>query len=187
MNGETRLNLLLTHEGRGGVEAQPWYETLSCLLQPLGVRTFTATDAPQAVDVLTRHPIHVAVLDTRLDSLRDLNLLRMIQQMHVTAPPAPSAEPTGGLQSFHMQMQITEQHGTHSTHRRIEVRFDSRPQQPLNPAVILITPERRSDQLLSEALKFNAFSVLSEPVDVNLLLDTMARAMRRFHQNHWPV
>ena len=34
-------------------------------------------------------------------------------------------------------------------------------------------------------MKFNAFTVLSEPVDVNLALDLMARALQRFHQNQW--
>jgi hypothetical protein len=39
---------------------------------------------------------------------------------------------------------------------------------------------------MQEALKFNAFSVLAEPVDVNLMLEMMARAMKRSHQNQWP-
>ena len=45
----------------------------------------------------------------------------------------------------------------------------SRPQ-PLGPVVILIAPppQEQDKQLLQEALKFNAFSVLNEPVDVNV-------------------
>jgi AmiR/NasT family two-component response regulator len=56
------------------------------------------------------------------------------------------------------------------------------------PVVILIAPPppQQDPQLLQEALKFNAFSVLSEPVDVNTALEVMARAMKRFHQGMWP-
>jgi hypothetical protein len=30
------------------------------------------------------------------------------------------------------------------------------------------------------------FSVLSKPVDLNLLLDTMARVLKRYHESRWP-
>jgi hypothetical protein len=30
------------------------------------------------------------------------------------------------------------------------------------------------------------FSVLGKPVDFNLLLDSLARVMRRFHDGRWP-
>ena len=30
------------------------------------------------------------------------------------------------------------------------------------------------------------FSVLPRPVELNLLLDTLARALKRFYQNKWP-
>jgi hypothetical protein len=30
------------------------------------------------------------------------------------------------------------------------------------------------------------FSVLGKPVDFNLLLDALARLMKRYHENRWP-
>ena len=38
-----------------------------------------------------------------------------------------------------------------------------------------------------EALGMHVFSVLSKPVDFNLLLDALARLLRRFHENRWPA
>ena len=32
----------------------------------------------------------------------------------------------------------------------------------------------------------HVFSVLSKPVDFNLLLDALARVLRRYHENRWP-
>jgi hypothetical protein len=87
-------------------------------------------------------------------------------------------------------MQVEETSTDGQTHRRIEVRFNSQPagaEARQKPAVILIAPPQQDKQLLQEALKFNAFTVLSEPVDVNLMLEVMARALRRFHQNQWPT
>src|SRR5579859_86197 len=41
--------------------------------------------------------------------------------------------------------------------------------------------------LLREALGMHVFSVLSKPVDTNLLLDALARVMRRYYESRWPV
>jgi hypothetical protein len=74
--------------------------------------------------------------------------------------------------------------------RRIEVRIDAQVGAPraCGPVVILIAPppEQQDVQLMQEALKFNAFSVLTEPVDVNVALDVMARAMKRWFSGQWP-
>ena len=32
----------------------------------------------------------------------------------------------------------------------------------------------------------HVFSVLAKPVDFNVLLDTLARVLRRFYENKWP-
>ena len=40
--------------------------------------------------------------------------------------------------------------------------------------------------LLREALGMHVFSVLSKPVDTNLLLDALARILRRYHASQWP-
>jgi CheY-like chemotaxis protein len=54
------------------------------------------------------------------------------------------------------------------------------------PPAILVADDM-TDHLLREALAMHVFSVLSKPVDFNLLLDAMARAMRRFYESRWPA
>ena len=54
-----------------------------------------------------------------------------------------------------------------------------------NPAAILLA-DHLSDQLMHEALALQVFSVLSKPVDFNLLLDSLARIVRRHYRGQWP-
>jgi CheY-like chemotaxis protein len=55
----------------------------------------------------------------------------------------------------------------------------------LSPPAILLARDL-STQFLHEALGMRVFSVLSKPVDVNLLLDTLARVLKRHYANRWP-
>jgi DNA-binding NtrC family response regulator len=50
---------------------------------------------------------------------------------------------------------------------------------------ILVT-NHLTNHLLQEALGMQVFSVLSKPVDFNVLLDALARVLRRYHENRWP-
>jgi CheY-like chemotaxis protein len=52
------------------------------------------------------------------------------------------------------------------------------------PAILLTS--HLTNHLLQEALGMQVFSVLSKPVDVNVLLDALARVLRRYHENRWP-
>lgn len=52
------------------------------------------------------------------------------------------------------------------------------------PAILLA--DQLSNHLLHEALGMHVFSVLSKPVDLNLLLDAMARVLKRHYQSRWP-
>jgi two-component system chemotaxis response regulator CheY len=54
------------------------------------------------------------------------------------------------------------------------------------PPSILVANDLTS-ALLREALGMHVFSVLSKPVDFNLLLDALARVMRRYYESRWPV
>ena len=215
MRTDARLNLLLTpppYERGGG--GQPWHRTVSQLLMPMGVRTFEATSGPQAVELMERYPIHLAVVDTRLPAIGGLNVLQLIQRLrehgqHPVLPPAKPAQnaaisqyktaefasdsvfPSNNSESaafkFHMKVEERSQSG--QTQRRIEVRFEAHLPQQIGPVVILIAPPpaQQDKTLLREALKFNAFSVLSEPVDVDVALEVMARAMNRWFSGQWPV
>jgi CheY-like chemotaxis protein len=55
-----------------------------------------------------------------------------------------------------------------------------------SPPAILLT-NHLTNHLLHEALGMHVFSVLSKPVEFNLLLDALARLLRRFHENRWPM
>ena len=54
----------------------------------------------------------------------------------------------------------------------------------LPPTILLAN--QLTTHLLHEALGMHVFSVLSKPVDFNLLLDTLARVMRRHYEGRWP-
>jgi CheY-like chemotaxis protein len=53
------------------------------------------------------------------------------------------------------------------------------------PPAILLSNDLNS-HLLREALAMHVFSVLSKPVDFNVLLDALARVLRRYHASRWP-
>jgi CheY-like chemotaxis protein len=55
---------------------------------------------------------------------------------------------------------------------------------PVPPAILLAN--QLTTHLLHEALGMHVFSVLSKPVDFNVLLDTLARVLRRHYENRWP-
>ena len=52
------------------------------------------------------------------------------------------------------------------------------------PAILLAS--QLTNHLLHEALGMKVFSVLSKPVDFNVLLDSLARVMRRYYESRWP-
>jgi DNA-binding NtrC family response regulator len=53
------------------------------------------------------------------------------------------------------------------------------------PAILLAN--HLTNNLLHEALGMHVFTVLSKPVDFNLLLDSLARVLRRYHESRWPA
>src|ERR1700750_268554 len=52
---------------------------------------------------------------------------------------------------------------------------------PTAPPAILLA-DHLTNHLLHEALSMKVFSVLSKPVDFNLLLDSLARVLRRYYE-----
>lgn len=52
------------------------------------------------------------------------------------------------------------------------------------PAILLA--DRLTNSLMRDALGMGVFSVMPKPVDLNLLLDSMARIMRRRYFSRWP-
>jgi len=66
----------------------------------------------------------------------------------------------------------------------------TRPAQSQQPSFMvppsILLANQLTTNLLHEALGMHVFSVLSKPVDLNLLLDSLARVMRRFYGSRWP-
>lgn len=58
------------------------------------------------------------------------------------------------------------------------------PTRPVPPAILVA--DEPTTHLLNEALGARVFSVLSKPVNLNLLLGTLARVMKRHYAGRWP-
>ena len=61
----------------------------------------------------------------------------------------------------------------------------SPPRRKAPPAILLAN--QLTNNLLHEALGMHVFTVLAKPVDFNLLLDSLARVLRRYHESRWPT
>jgi DNA-binding NtrC family response regulator len=59
-----------------------------------------------------------------------------------------------------------------------------RDQKNAPPSILLAN--HLTDHLLHEALGMRVFSVLSKPVDLNMLLDALARVLRKRYASRWP-
>jgi two-component system sensor histidine kinase RpfC len=126
-----RFTVLLANEQEG------WHQTVRQLLEPQGVQTVAARSGREALELIEKTPVHVAVLDTQMPQLGGLQVIRIMRELR-KAPPA-----------------------------------------------ILLAGDLTT-HLLRDALGMHVFSVLSKPVDFNLLLDALARVLRRYHQGQWP-
>jgi CheY-like chemotaxis protein len=97
--------------------------------------------------------------------------LRLMQTMPVHVAVLDQQMPQlGGLQIVKLMRENTPADGS---------------AQAVMPAVILLT-SHMTNHFMQEALGMQVFSVLSKPVDFNLLLDSLARVLRRYHENRWP-
>ena len=127
-----RLTVLLANEQEG------WHQTVRGLLEPQGVQTISARSGREALHLIEREPIHVAVLDAQMPQLGGLQVVRMMREVTKSAPPA------------------------------------------------ILLANDLTTALLREAIGMHVFSVLSKPVDFNVLLDALARVLRRYHESRWP-
>jgi CheY-like chemotaxis protein len=127
-----RFTVLLADDQEG------WHQTIRGLLEPQGVQTISARSGHEALHMLEKQPVHVAVLDHQMPQLGGLQVIKLMREELQQAPPA-----------------------------------------------ILLARDLTS-HLLREALGMHVFSVLSKPVDPNLLLDALARVLRRYYESRWP-
>lgn len=68
--------------------------------------------------------------------------------------------------------------------KRIRELKQSEPSRLVPPAILVAND--LTSHLLREALMNHVFSVLSKPVDYALLLDALARVIRRHYESRWP-
>ena len=127
----SRFTVLLANEQEG------WHQTVRGLLEPQGVQTLSARNGREALRLIEKEPIHVAVLDQQMPQLGGLQVIRLMREMKSA------------------------------------------------PAAILLA-NQLTNHLLHEALGMHVFTVLAKPVDFNLLLDALARVLRRYHESRWP-
>src|ERR1700761_2029863 len=69
-------------------EQERWHQTVRGLLEPQGVQTISARSGREALQVMESRPIHVAVLDYQMPQLGGLQVVRMMRELHKSAPPS---------------------------------------------------------------------------------------------------
>lgn len=67
--------LLITDDDRD------FRETLRGVFEPRGFRTLLAADGEEALDVLSREPVHLALLDMHMPRLSGLETIRRIREL----------------------------------------------------------------------------------------------------------
>ena len=136
---------------------QRWAIQLPRLLEPLGVAAMRADCVSDAVAILEGEAIDMALVDMSLPL-----------ESYEEYDPTLGVRCVGGLKL----LQVIQ-------------RLEGRP-----PAVVVVRGKkfdrRVDDYLLSEALKFDAFSVLDMPVELEQLLEVMRRAVERYFGGGWP-
>ena len=130
--GQNRLTVLLANEQEG------WHQTVRGLLEPQGVTTLVARSGREALDLMAKRPVHVAVLDQQMPQLGGMQVIKLMRELR-HAPPA------------------------------------------------ILLANQLTNNLLHEALGMHVFTVLAKPVDFNLLLDSLARVLKRYHESRWPT
>src|SRR4051812_10568883 len=54
------------------------------------------------------------------------------------------------------------------------------------PTAAILLANQLTSHLLHDALAMHVFTVLAKPVDFNVLLDSLARVLKRYHESRWP-
>lgn len=138
---------------------QNWADQLPQLLEPQGVRALRADSVQHAIRILESAMIHVAVVDLELP----------MESTPAPARPEPSRLRAPGGLTLLQSIQ----------------RLRTRP-----PAVVVVRGRmfepRFDNHVLREALRFDAFSVLDQPVSLEQMLEVLRRALERFFGGNWP-
>jgi len=107
-------------------------DTMRDIIDPLGYRTYLASDGAEALEIVRAEVIHVALFDVHMPKLTGLETLQMIRQFNMLLP------------------------------------------------VILITADSNAG-LMRQAFQAHAYSVLPKPVNKNMVLQTLIRALDKVY------
>ena len=153
-----RLTVLLGDEADA---AEAWHRTATGLLAAQGVTTLVARTGREALAIIE---------SSALGGGPRVHVAVLDQHMPVI----------GGLQILRrLHREVRE------ARQRAGPLGDATPRTPAVPPAILLA-DTLAAATMHEALMVQVFSVLPRPVELNLLLDTLARALKRFYQNKWP-
>ncbi|MBV8782236.1 MAG: response regulator, partial [Phycisphaerae bacterium] len=81
INPSHRLTVLLANE------QEHWHHTVRTLLEPQGIQTVSARSGREALDLIEKQPIHVAVLDQQMPQLGGLQVIKLMRELEA-APPS---------------------------------------------------------------------------------------------------
>src|SRR5436853_4448114 len=73
-------SLLITDDDRD------FRETLSGVFESRGFRTILAGDGEEALDVVSREPVHLLLLDMHMPRLTGLDTIRELRKLHLDLP-----------------------------------------------------------------------------------------------------
>ena len=151
-----RLNLMLSY---GGWREDSWADHLPRLLEPMGVRSLRVNSASEAANLIRKEPVHIAVVD-----------LCLPLEGRSSCDPDSSASCSEFEEGGDRILQLLN---------RLE-----------EPPPTLVVKRRKSRREgvreTSSALRAGAFAVIERPVQLELVLETMRRVLRRHYAGRWP-
>lgn len=187
-----RLNLLLSDTDW---REQCFAEQLPRLLSPMGVATYRVQSGREAEDLIRQIVVHVAVVDLRLP-LRSASATTNASPPPPPPPsttgPAAAGAASGGTASARPGAPVgvprpgPKGNDTDGGIRILQIlrRLEAPP-----PTVVVRGPADRTlanQRTLREALREGAFAVIDSPVQLEVLLETLRRILRRHYADAWP-
>ena len=167
--GEACFNVLLTEDREHAIEH--WTQQLPRLLEPFGVRTRLARSGLDALAEADRTRFHAAVIDLLTPAEPHTPATRTSEPGTGNAGGKASGGGGGARPGGLWLLEVLQR----------------RPNRP--PIVVVDNGAyewRRAQRYLNEALRLGAFTVISQPVDLESLLQAIRRLLDRRYAGHWP-
>ena len=159
-SSNARFNVLLTEDRPHSDEH--WSRQLSRLLEPQGVAAYVANTGHEALALTRQMAFHAAVVDVATP----------VGQVQTGATATPGTSSAEGVRGGLWLLEVIRH-------------------MPNMPPVVLLgsppTSRAQGQQLLREALKLGAFSVMRKPVDVERVLAVIRKLVDRQYRGNWPL